>query len=173
MNQGSDKSVQSRRITLNCLLIQQPYASLIAFGKKRWEFRSYEIKKRGRIGIAASPSSILKTESSSVNAIAGSFPRGLLLATANLVNCFFVTSADLKKAMTEPVKVNIHGQDIFTIDSPIGEPKEDVEKAINSIYWESYAWQLDDVKPLPNPIIVTKKSRSTWTIIDLNSDEIV
>jgi len=169
MSHGRDKPVRSNNEFLNCLLIQQPYASLIAFGRKRWEFRSYETKKRGRIGIAASPSSVLQTRSASLNAVSHLFPRGILLATANLVNCFYVTSADLSKIMTEAVQVNIHGHDLFTLDYPIGEPKEDVERAANSKYWESYVWELDDVKPLSNPINVIKKSRSTWTLTKLSS----
>lgn len=169
MSHRRDKVVRSNNKFLNCLLIQQPYASLIAFGRKRWEFRSYETKKRGGIGIAASPSSVLRTKSASLNAVSHLFPRGVLLATANLVNCFYVTSADLKKTVTEPVQVNIHGHNLFTLDYPIGEPKEDVESAANSKYWESYVWELDDVKTLSNPINVIKKSRSTWALVKLSS----
>jgi len=151
---------------LSCLLIQQPYASLIAFGRKRWEFRSYEIKKRGMIGIAASPSSVLSTLSPSLNQGSHLFPRGVLLATAKLVNCFYATGADLKKAMSEPVTLSIHGQQVATLDSPIGEPREDVEAAANSSTWESFVWELEDVKPVPNPIPIEEKSRSTWVSID-------
>ena len=171
MFQGTDKPDRSGNKLLSCLLIQQPYASLIAFGKKRWEFRSYETKKRGIIGIAASPSSVLSTKNASLNSVSHLFPRGVLLATANLVNCFYVTSADLRRVMTEPVEVNIHGHDLLTLDCPIGEPKEDVERAANSKYWESYVWELDEVKPLSNPINVNKRSRSTWTLANLISDE--
>jgi hypothetical protein len=153
---------------LSCLLVQQPYASLIGFGRKRWEFRSYEAKKRGKIGIAASPSSVLRTRSPSLNRVASSFPRGVLLATANLVNCFYITAADLKKAMTDPVVLSIHGQEVITLDSPIGEPKEDVEQAANSSTWESYVWQLDEVKPLDAQIHVAKTSPSTWTLVNLD-----
>jgi len=152
---------------LRCLLVQQPYASLMAFGRKCWEFRSYETKRRGRIGIAASPSSALATKSSALNAASHSFPRGVLLATADLVNCFYVTSADIRKAIAEPVMVSIHGHEILTVGFPIGEPEEDVREAINSNGWESYVWELADIKPLPNPIAVGKRSRSTWVLADV------
>jgi hypothetical protein len=152
---------------LDCLLVQQPYASLIAFGKKRWEFRSYETKKRGLIGIAASPSSVLMTRDRLLNSVSNSFPRGILLATANIVNCFYVTGTDLKKAMTEPVKVSVHGHDIYTLDSPIGEPLEDVALAVDSNYWESFVWELAGIKPAENQIMIEKKSRSTWVTIEL------
>ena len=151
---------------LRCLLVQQPYASLIAFGRKRWEFRSYETEKRGTIGIAASPSSVLSTLSPSINSVSHLFPRGVLLATAKLVNCFYITGSDLKKAMTEPVALNVHGQEITTLDSPIGEPGEDVEAAVNSSNWESFVWELEDVKPVPSTILLEKKSRSTWVSVD-------
>jgi hypothetical protein len=151
---------------LSCLLIQQPYASLIAYGRKRWEFRSYEIKKRGTIGIAASPSSVLGTLSPSLNRVSHLFPRGILLATARVVNCFYITSSDLKKAMTEPVTLEIHGHEVSTLDSPIGEPKEDVESAANSGNWESFVWELDDVRTTRNSIPIDRKSRSTWVSID-------
>lgn len=152
--------------TLSCLLVQQPYASLIAFGRKRWEFRSYEIKKRGTIGIAASPSSVLSTLSPSLNQVSHLFPRGVLLATAKIVNCFYATSGDLKKAMNQPVTLNIHGQEVTTLDLPIGEPQDDVNAAANSSNWESFVWELEDVKPLPNLIPIEKKSRSTWVSVD-------
>lgn len=168
MPQATDKPARPGDRLLSCLLIQQPYASLIAFGKKRWEFRSYETKRRGKIGIAASPSSVLPTKSVSLNAVSHLFPRGVLLATANLVNCFYVTAADLRKHVTKPVEVNIHGHTLLTLDYPIGEPKEDAEIAANSKYWESYVWELDDIKPLSNPISVVKRPRSTWTFVNLN-----
>jgi hypothetical protein len=94
-------------------------------------------------------------------------PRGVLLATANLVNCFYATGADLKKAVTDSITVNIHGHEILTLDSPIGEPKEDVEEATSSNHWESYVWELDKVEPLLNPIPIVKESHSTWVLVDL------
>jgi len=153
-------------MALSCLLIQQPYASLIAFGRKRWEFRSYEVKKRGTIGIAASPNAVLSTQSPSLNRVSHLFPRGVLLATGKLVNCFYATGVDLKKAMTSPVTLIIHDQELTTLDSPIGEPHEDVEAAANSSSWESFVWELEDVKPVINPIPIEKRSRSTWITVD-------
>jgi hypothetical protein len=154
---------------LDCLLVQQPYASLIVFGNKRWEFRSYEIKRRGTIGIAASPSSVLPTRNRKLNASAAFFPRGVLLGTANLVNCFYATAADLKNTVTKPVEISMHGQQFFTLGPPIGEPREDVELAANSRSWASYVWELEDVKPLKIPIPVVKKLGSTWVSVNLDA----
>jgi len=152
---------------LSCLLVQQPYASLIAFGRKRWEFRSYEIKRRGLIGIAASPSSVFPTMSPELNKISDTFPRGVVLATAELVNCFFVTANDLKKHMNPLVNVSLHGREITTLDSPIGEPENDVRAAANDTSWQSFVWELENIKPLKTPIPIVKSSKSTWVRVEL------
>lgn len=152
---------------MDCLLVQQPYASLIIFGNKRWEFRSYEVKKRGTIGIAASPSSVLRTRNRELNIVAPSFPRGFLIGTANLVNCFYATGADLKRVMGETVKVSLHGHDLLTLGPPIGEPREDVSFAADSATWKSFVWEFEDVKSLPSSIPVTKNQRSTWVKVNL------
>ena len=69
--------------------------------------------------------------------------------------------------MSAQVTLSIHGQEVTTLDSPIGEPKEDVEAAASSSAWESFVWELEDVKPVHNPIPIEKKSRSTWVSVDL------
>jgi len=61
---------------LDCIIVRQPYASLIAYGSKRWEFRSYNCKKRGVICIASSRGKPLKTGDPFLNSISGNFPRG-------------------------------------------------------------------------------------------------
>ena len=152
--------------TLNCLLIRQPYASLIAFGRKRWEFRSYYVQKRGTIGIAASPNPPYSTKSIPMNSASLDFPRGYLLATAELVNCIFVTASDLRRAMTAPIELELHGHKVTTLDSPVGEPEEDVRSAANSPSWESYAWEFENVHPLDSQILVTSRTRSTWTSVN-------
>ena len=83
---------------MQCLIIRQPYASLIAFGKKRWEFRGYDTKKHGLIGIAASHNEPLQTLNEDLNEIAYVFPRGVVLALAELVTSFYVKNEDLKSA---------------------------------------------------------------------------
>jgi hypothetical protein len=101
-----------------------------------------------------------------LNSVSYSFPRGVLLATAKIVNCFYITGSDLKKAIKEQVKVNLHGHEISTLDSPIGEPLEDVRLAADSDSWESYVWELNEVKPVKSQVPVTKNSRSTWVTIN-------
>ena len=153
---------------LDCLIIRQPYASLIAFGKKRWEFRSYPIKKRGKIGIASSPSEPWQTLSPELNRVSHLFPRGIVLATANLVTSFYVTASDLMRKKTEPVQVKVHGNIIKTCDEPIGEPIEDVNNAIRQKGWESFACLLEDVKILNEPKPFQRTSpRATWVKVEV------
>lgn len=153
---------------LDCLIVRQPYTSLIAFGKKRWEFRSYPTKKSGKIGIASSPYEPWQTVSPELNKVSHLFSRGVILATANLVTSFYVTASDLKRNITGPVQVKIHGKIINTCDKPIGEPIEDVNNAIQKKGWESFAWLLEDVKVLNKPRPFKKTSpKSTWVRVEM------
>lgn len=152
---------------LDCLIVQQPYASLISFGKKRWEFRSYDTNRRGIIGIAASPSPVFRVVSWDLNKIAGLMPRGVVLSVVDIDNSFFVTGEDLKGNLSSEVEVNLHGHKTVTLDEPIGEPREDVERAIQSATWESYVWLMKNVRPLKKPIPFVRTSRSTWVTIEI------
>src|SRR5438094_311228 len=111
---------------IDCLLVKQPYSSVIAFGLKRWEFRSYETKKTGVIGIAASNAEPLRTKNDELNRSLHLFPRGVILATADLVTSFFVTANDLKQFLRDPTTITLHGNQVKTLGEPIGEPAEDV-----------------------------------------------
>ena len=152
---------------LVCLIIQQPYASLIAFGKKRWEFRGYETKKSGIIGIAASPSTHMNTLNNTLNTAAPFFPKGEVLATANLVTSFYVTSSDIKSVMTETIEQEMHNKKILLCDEPLGEPIEDIRVVIAKKNWSNIAWLLEDVKPLQKPIPFERIGQSTWVKVDV------
>lgn len=155
---------------LDCLIVQQPYASLIAFGKKRWELRSYETKKEGLIGIAASPSHDMRTRNAQLNYISPSFPKGVVLATAELITSFYVTSEDLKVSITEPVKTTIHGHELFLHGEPLGEPVEDVQHAIDDKKWNSYAWLLENVKPLKEYVKFERTGMSPWIQVEVPTE---
>jgi hypothetical protein len=156
---------------MQCLIIRQPYASLIAFGKKRWEFRKYESKKEGIIGIAASANEPLKTWNSVLNRASHSFPRGVVLAKAELVTSFFITSKDLALCQKDVVEISIHNKKIDTLNEPIGEPKEDVDLAIKKKNWESFAWQLDNVTPLEKFVTFQSRSQSTWVDVEIPEED--
>jgi hypothetical protein len=153
--------------TLNCLIVAQPYASLIAQGYKRWEFRNYSSKVTGKIGIAASNGKPWSTRNFRLNRIAPFLPRGAVLATAELTTSLYVTSADLQKKTTEPVEIDLKGHKIKTYGEPIGEPLEDVNNAIAARNWRSYAWVLKDVELLEKPIPFIRSGRSTWVTVEI------
>jgi hypothetical protein len=155
---------------LECLIIRQPYASLIAFGHKRWEFRKSDSKKRGLIGIAASPNEPLPTKNQALNNIMHKLPRGVVLATAKMATSFFVTAADLKSHITNQTIVDLHGYQIQTVLEPIGEPLSEIDFAIKSSGWQRYAWLIEDVVPLQQPVLLGKLERSTWLTMEVPTD---
>lgn len=97
-NLNNQRQNDMTRENMKCLIIRQPYASLVAYGHKKWEFRSYNTRFRGRIGIASSRGKPLKTSNEELNIHAKSFPRGTILATAELESSFPATNSDLKAA---------------------------------------------------------------------------
>ena len=152
---------------LDCLIIQQPYASMIAYGKKRWEFRNYDTQKSGLVGIAASPGPNLFTRNPNLNTVATHFPKGVVLATAKLEVSFFVTSSDLESVCTDPVKLSIHDHELLLYDEPLGEPIEDVQYAISKKNWKSYAWLFENIIPLNKPVPFIRQGQSTWIKVDV------
>jgi hypothetical protein len=157
---------------LDCLIVRQPYASLIAYGLKRWEFRTYDCRKRGVICIGSSRGPPLKTGSSQLNAMSISFPRGFALATAVLVDSFLLTGKELRAALKGEESVTIHGHTVRTASSPVGEPLKDVRCAIREKNWNMFAWVLGDVAPLKNVIPLTRNGHgSTWTKTELAENE--
>ena len=156
---------------LDCLVVRQPYASLIAFGHKRWEFRKYDSRKKGLIGILASPNNPLPVKDFALNRIRSRLPRGILLATAEMTGSFFIGSADIRSKITDPVAVNLHGFEITTVSAPVGEPMTDVQAAAENRSWQSYAWALENVKPVKTAVMVEKLERSTWITIEVPKNE--
>lgn len=155
-----------------CLIIRQPYASLIAYGCKRWEFRSYNCTKRGRIAIASSRGRPLKTANQKLNEAAKHFPRGVTLATANLVNTFCITNEDIKKSFIGTAQVRIHDKKFIVAKEPLGEPIEDIKLTIEDPKWTSYVWELDDVVALSTPINTCKKSNSPWSTVEIDESNL-
>ncbi len=151
---------------LDSLFVQQPYASLIIFGKKRWEFRSYDAKKRGEIGIISSHHNTIQSNDNTLNKAVQTFPKGVLLGTAELVNSFFITNRVLKKFIRDVVTIRIHGNEITTIDSPIGEPLIDVVKASENQNWNSWVWEFENIHPFEDLISVVRSSQSVWQKVE-------
>ena len=145
-----------------CLLVRQPYASLIAYGLKRAEFRKYPTKIRGPIGIAASKGASLKTQTESLNGVSNSWPRGVVLAKATLVRTEFWDITRLRECIKPQREISVHNTKISIYDSPLGEPVEDVDAAIKTYSWQSWAWILDNVVALDHPVQYSHSGRSTW-----------
>jgi hypothetical protein len=73
-----------------CLMVQQPYASQIAFGEKTIEIRSYKYSYRGELLIGAS-----KTDQTGVGKeiLPGiPFPRGVIVGLVKMVDCIPYTA---------------------------------------------------------------------------------
>ena len=153
---------------LPCLLVRQPYASLIAYGKKRWELRSYDTKRRGRILIAASRGRPIETTDETLNRAATSFPRGVLLASAQLTESTLVSGLELREKSNFPVKTRIGDIEFWTADAPVGEPLQDIRTVSPTL--QCYAWHLDDVKPLTSAVPLDAKPCSPWTVVDADID---
>jgi hypothetical protein len=119
------------------------------------------------IAIASSRGPALKTGSKELNSAAKHFPRGAVLATANLVNTFYATNKEIKESFTGTTEVRIHGKKFAVAKEPLGEPVSDIKLAIEDANWKSYVWELHDVTPLSNPIAQTKRSSSSWTTVEI------
>ena len=68
---------------MKVLTIKQPYASLIAYGKKKYEFRSWKTKYRGEILIHASKRSDKKAMKE-ISLYDLDYPEGCIIAKAEI-----------------------------------------------------------------------------------------
>jgi hypothetical protein len=157
---------------LDCLIIRQPFASLIAYGSKRWEFRNYNSRKRGHICIASSKGPPLKTTSQELNLASKSFPRGFILATAILENSFCANSKTLSKVSIREKTIFLHKQKFKVTAEPFGEPINDILNSMNDADWQMFVWQMRNVTPLRKPIALQGNHVSTWTKVELPDSEV-
>lgn len=157
---------------LDCLIIRQPFASLIAYGPKRWEFRSYNSRKRGPICIASSKGPPLKTTSEELNEASKTFPRGFVLATAILKDSFLANRKNLSTVLTEEKTVCLHKCNLKVAAEPLGEPLKDILTSISDRKWQMYVWRLSNVTPLRKPFVLTGTHVSTWGKVELPEEEI-
>ena len=138
---------------MKAITIKQPWASLIALGEKKFETRSWQTKYRGPIAIHAGKTvdieacdelwikSVLKEHS--INSYKD-LPTGVVVATAQLVDCHKVTFNFCDDvALTTDVVVN--GLEIKFGDYTAGR----------------YAWELTNISLLPLPISA-KGQLSLW-----------
>jgi hypothetical protein len=155
---------------IDCLIVRQPFASLIAYGMKRWEFRTYDCKKRGLIGIGSSRGNPLKTGDPYLNSISRSFPRGVALATAVLTDSFEANNEYLMREIKGQDTVTIHKHLFKVASAPIGEPMSDIMEAAKDKKWKMFIWVLKDVRPFKTFVpLQNNATGSTWTKITLEN----
>ena len=154
---------------MKAITIWQPWASLIALGEKKYETRSWPTKYRGKIAIHAAAKE-LKDLPEEIRAIIKDkdLPLGAIVATADLVNVWHIVynpGADVDAAAkidigAESMSTNKHAPDFDDYIVP-------TEKEMQLGDWTPgrYAWELDNVRILPEPI-PAKGKQGLWNIAD-------
>jgi len=142
---------------VKAITICQPWASLIAVGAKRFETRSWDTDYRGQIAIHAGLKPFDKTLDEMFPRIEGVtaaemefietvreyidddyFPYGAVVATAELIGCWKITAKDFGRGSMPCI-------DNLLIPS-------NQERLFGDWTVGRYAWELADVKALPEPV---------------------
>lgn len=164
---------------MKALTIQQPWASLMASGDKLYETRSWPTKYRGPIAIHAGKQidpdvfQFLLCELATMDQLIEcgmtpetlkELPRGAIIATADLVNVWRIVrrpGINVNKAKhiplgAESLSTDKHAPDFADYFVP-------TEKEIALGHWipGNYAWELQNVKILPEPI-PAKGKQGLW-----------
>lgn len=166
---------------MKAITIWQPWASLLACGAKQYETRSWKTDYRGPIAIHAAKKDIhsilgdlpydtivpmlanlykwMGIESGAADRLEQT--QGCIIATAELVNCWHIvyhpgTDIDIAKSIKIGAELDVpkHHPDFHKYIVP-------TEKEILFGDWTPgrYAWELTNVKMLPEPIMVKGKQR--------------
>lgn len=164
---------------MKALTIWQPWASLIACGAKRYETRSWPTKYRGPIAIHAAVKDPNKLPLQGKEALeravreeidAGRcptwcfMPTGAVIATAELVNVWHIVyhpGPNVDKARHIDIGAESMTEDKH--DPHFGDYFVPTDKEIILGDWPPgrYAWELANVKVLPEPIQV-KGKQGLW-----------
>ena len=142
---------QSPYTQIKAISLHQPWASLIAMRLKKFETRSWLTNYRGKLVICAAKKNTLQQQSSYEDLASSllldltvqpwsSLPLGMAIAVVDLTDCIEMT-------------------DEF-ID-------EQSEAELLCGHWESgrFAWKLENVQPLPQPLPI-KGKQGLWNITD-------
>ena len=123
---------------MKVITLKQPWATLVAEGIKKYEFRSWNTKYRGKILIHAGLG-VDKEELDKFKDLNLEFPKGKILAEVEIVDCLPLTDELNKKIISEN---NIaYGNKIRT----------------------GYAWKLDNVRKIKSDKII-KGKLSLWNL---------
>lgn len=160
---------------MRCITLHQPWASLVSIGAKTIETRSWSTGYRGRLAIHAAKvlpeygrrecykepflSGLLDagllenithriiTDLSELRGYRNLLPLGAILCTCNLVACvpteWCQTDPDI------PAGYNVHTRANRNI---VGVFLSEQEAAFGNYAPGRYAWLLEDIQPLPEPI---------------------
>ncbi len=154
---------------MKALSLNQPYASLIAWGEKRFETRSWPTNMRGTIAIHASASvpawarAAGETEefrhAYKRNDALGwrSLPRAAILCVADLVDCIPTDDTSPGGRLVTALKA-VHGPHVKDKDTRLAR-----EMYFGNYEPKRYAWRLDNVRVLPRPI-ECKGALGLWTV---------
>lgn len=123
---------------MKVITLKQPWATLVAEGIKKYEFRSWNTKYRGKI-LIHSGLGVDKEELDKFKDLNLEFPKGKILAEVEIVDCLPLTDELNKKIISEN---NIaYGNKIRT----------------------GYAWKLDNVRKIKSDKII-KGKLSLWNL---------
>ena len=125
---------------MKVLTVKQPWATLIANGSKRVEFRSWKTNYRGSLLIHAGKTRDEESIKKLQKYLPDILPKGEIIARVTLKDCIIIDE-ELNKRLKEE-NIDIYGA------NHIGQ----------------YAWLLDDVTKLEKPIKINGKL-SLWDYI--------
>lgn len=135
---------------MKAITIRQPWATLIAIGEKRFETRGWQTKHRGELAIHAGKQIDKEAcEEYEIMAalarhgyMADNLPTGSVIAVTKLEECWEVSRC-------------LRGDVVLEKDGGNTMREDPVSKKEKTFGWFDdgrYAWELGDVKQLPEPI---------------------
>ncbi|OPX46377.1 ASCH domain protein [Ruminiclostridium hungatei] len=150
---------------MKAITIWQPWASLIACGAKKYETRSWPTKYRGPIAIHAAaqkPSSIRETIRYIIDKVRAELgiielddlPRGCIIATAELIGCYRVYDT-----LDNGLHIVKCPNTAYDFDKVEYIPRQ--EQSFGDWGEGRFAWELANVKMLPEPI-PAKGQQGLW-----------
>ena len=122
---------------MKVITIKQPFASLIAEGYKKYEFRTWKTKYRGDILIHAGKG-IDKAAMKKFESFNLSYPTGCIIAKAKLSDCVFIDS-DMKQKLKQENSLVYSG-------------------VVNDDDWEGYGFYLENIEKIDSISINGKLS---------------
>lgn len=124
---------------MKTITIKQPFASLIAEGLKKYEFRTWRTKYRGEVLIHAGKS-VDKKAMEKFRHLNLEYPTGCIIAKATISDCVFIDS-DMKKKLNKEDPLVYSG-------------------VVKDIEWKGYGFKLKNVEKV-EPIYINGKL-SLW-----------